>query len=140
MEDPVVGLFYNVELSNGKSFKAVRCNVNDNKNNPDISCVYFSVIDTTYEQVKELLVGGVNSITVKHCRPTSPPDYISQPDIIKEEVYRNFGANPSIEPYYDLGFNIKFFKITDDLIMQTEQFAELSKAADTMLGLYENLK
>lgn len=140
MEDPVVGLFYNVELSNGKSFKAVRCNVVDNANNPDISYIGFSIIETTYEQVKELLTGEVNSITVKHCRPTSPPEYTSAPDIIKEEVYEKYGANPSIEPYYDLGFNIKFFKITDDLLLQNKQFEELSKATSSIVSLYENLK
>lgn len=137
--DPVVGLFYNVELSNGKTFKAVRYFVTDDKNVPDISNISFSIIGMTYEEVKDLTSGEIDSIKVKHCRPTSPPDYISAPDVIQEDVHDMFGVNPSIEAYYTLGYTVKFFKITDALVSQKEQTAMLTKTSDSIINLFESL-
>lgn len=135
--DPVVGLFYKVELSNGKIFEAVRYNVTDNKSIPDMSNISFSILGMSYEEVKDLVSGNITNIKVQHCRPTSPPEYISAPEVIQEDFHEGFGANPSIEAYYHLGFTVKFFKVTEALLVQQKQAVQLEEETNSIINLYE---
>lgn len=133
-----IGLYYMVELSNGKSFTASRFNVINDRGTPDINNISFTIVGgLSYEEVLDLIKDPVTSITVKHCRPTSPPDYISAPDIFQTDIYDGFGATPSIEVYYNIGLNLKFFQITDALLELEKQTIDLDKCAECICEIYE---
>lgn len=130
------GIYYQVELSNGQSCKAVRLSVIDDIDTPNINNVSITVLDISYEEAKKLST-DVTGLKISYCRPTAPAEYISAPEIIKVENYDSYGADPLIESYYSYGYTIRFFKITDELLMLKDQEKEIEDMSIGIASMFE---
>lgn len=130
--------FYKVELSNNKSFNAIKFVVFNDRNRPNISHLAFHIATTNYEKLKAKIAGDIDSVTVKEYRQTSPDNYVIAPELINTTEYGDsFVDTPSIEAKEDGEFIVRFFYRTDECRLQKKQAKQIADDAAAIVDMYE---
>lgn len=133
-------MYYQVKLSNGKTFIATQHSTCLGRDNAKVNHLSFYVpLSLGYERVRKCFDGDITSVEVsKYEEDTSPSEYVTAPKLIDSKMYNNFGTDISIDPDASSGnYIIRIFRISDNLITAKQQAADIAASLEMLQSIKE---